>query len=841
MGTAQLMAVSGVLEEQVEAKAIDHESELDADERHNLLSRSSTGTEISLKRFLSCFIDVMRFRLCDSRVDWLAGGASTTTFVPANGGGFRRLVQLQPLHASHALFQLGAVTRVCIVDSSMLCEPQLTADEIFLLKGDSTEAPVYDGARGTAGSKIIDLHPDSSSASGLRFEDPHWRDHLASLKPIGLTCMLRASGSRPNWADWASPSSTGSLPPLGPDSLCEATGVACASRSAHMLASLMSYVQTASAPHDCQHLRGLASEIGFDVHDLATFRPRRCIRTFVPDAAEDRREHDEEKDGAGLEPAVGILSPQLTSFVIEDRRSHGLQLLSRAEPAAAIASCSECWDGRSIGPLTPEHRKLIADIAARWRAENMHCDALAYAPVPERHRAQLCDIAGSSAEFGTQEPYLVLNGNTMKGDGDGVEDERKRHAVPSQHPLWQLQSDQIFLGMVASCINPKQETVRFIEDVAAAGIRFVYFSPTSMRRSKTLAERMGIETDWNCAISLRSLESGTLDPHRMKSSYADWDVKARLPHGIPAIRAHLDQVDDVPLLVSLFSDSTPEAVCDMFDIFAEHEEVCLCIGSTLKSANAALFAKADCQVGLEDFARSHDVSQDLGFASLLNSLPCSVTAHGQHGLPIVFGLLFEGRRLLRNLWQCAIFIVISHTLIACVCLGGRAVPFNLSPSIEATSLIWLLWVVVPMCCLPLLSTNGAADLMQVTPQKNDAPACGIHGNLKFLAILCMLPAILCLIIFEWVAGLLLCQNEPWYGCVCQSHKPSDRLDFAINTASNVMTFALVVMLVTFALCSQHRARSLISELPWRNHAAMLCSIVVLVSQVGRTEIFVCCV
>ena len=37
---------------------------------------------------------------------------------------------------------------------------------------------------------------------------------------------------------------------------------------------------------------------------------------------------------------------------------------------------------------------------------------------------------------------------------------------------------------------------------------------------------MGIETDWNCAISLRPLEDSTQpDPHRMTSSYADWDVK----------------------------------------------------------------------------------------------------------------------------------------------------------------------------------------------------------------------------------------------------------------------------------------------------------------------------
>lgn len=44
--------------------------------------------------------------------------------------------------------------------------------------------------------------------------------------------------------------------------------------------------------------------------------------------------------------------------------------------------------------------------------------------------------------------------------------------------------------------------------------------------SQALAESMGIETDWNCAISLRPLEdSSQPDPHRMKSDYADWDVK----------------------------------------------------------------------------------------------------------------------------------------------------------------------------------------------------------------------------------------------------------------------------------------------------------------------------
>ncbi|GLE07666.1 hypothetical protein PINS_up018269 [Pythium insidiosum] len=57
--------------------------------------------------------------------------------------------------------------------------------------------------------------------------------------------------------------------------------------------------------------------------------------------------------------------------------------------------------------------------------------------------------------------------------------------------------------MVASGVQPQASTPDVIEDLTASGIRFVYFSPRNMRRSKLLAEKMGIETDWNCAISLR--------------------------------------------------------------------------------------------------------------------------------------------------------------------------------------------------------------------------------------------------------------------------------------------------------------------------------------------------
>lgn len=128
---------------------------------------------------------------------------------------------------------------------------------------------------------------------------------------------------------------------------------------------------------------------------------------------------------------------------------------------------------------------------------------------------------------------------------------------------WSLVNNQIFLGVLGSLVTPRKEIETILEVFSEAGVRFVYFSPRNMRRTKELALQMGIDVAWNCAISLRPLDEGEEDPHRMTSTYADWDVNAKLPHGIDAVRQHLEEVDNVPLLVSLFTDVTKDTTKEM--------------------------------------------------------------------------------------------------------------------------------------------------------------------------------------------------------------------------------------------------------------------------------------
>ena len=49
--------------------------------------------------------------------------------------------------------------------------------------------------------------------------------------------------------------------------------------------------------------------------------------------------------------------------------------------------------------------------------------------------------------------------------------------------------------------------------------------------------------------------------------------RAQLPRGIENIRPHLEAMDNVPLLVSLFTDCTPEATTEMLKIMQEYGEV----------------------------------------------------------------------------------------------------------------------------------------------------------------------------------------------------------------------------------------------------------------------------
>ena len=52
-------------------------------------------------------------------------------------------------------------------------------------------------------------------------------------------------------------------------------------------------------------------------------------------------------------------------------------------------------------------------------------------------------------------------------------------------------------GMAASSVPIRREVPDLREELTQAGVRFIYFSSRNMRRSKPVAEKIGLQFDWN--------------------------------------------------------------------------------------------------------------------------------------------------------------------------------------------------------------------------------------------------------------------------------------------------------------------------------------------------------
>ncbi|KAF0024980.1 hypothetical protein F2P81_021861 [Scophthalmus maximus] len=181
-----------------------------------------------------------------------------------------------------------------------------------------------------------------------------------------------------------------------------------------------------------------------------------------------------------------------------------VQMLSHGSADLILESCTDFWDGTDIYPLSGSDRKKVLDFYQRACLSG-YCSAFAYKPMQVSLSSQLngkcVELAPGPCLFsGVELPSTTpIKHNSYRnswssdeGIGEGVEREDCVQAL----------SGQIFMGMVSSQFQARLDTVRLIDALVTACIRFVYFSMDDELRSKVFAEKMGLETGWNCHISL---------------------------------------------------------------------------------------------------------------------------------------------------------------------------------------------------------------------------------------------------------------------------------------------------------------------------------------------------
>jgi len=443
-------------------------------------------------------------------------------------------------------------------------------------------------------------------------------------------------------------------------------------------------------------------------------------------------------------------------------------LLTVGDPHVVASLCNEAWQGEisTILPLGQMDRQTIADTSRNWKLADLDVAAFGYAPVPHSLEKRL-----KEEEY--REQVFLLDASSSQSQSVQKDKTASRD--------WTLIRNQVFLGVLGSLVVPRREITLLLGVLADAGVRFVYFSPRNMRRQKELASQMGIDVAWNCAISLRPLDAGEEDPHRMVSTYADWDVNAKLPHGVDEVRRHLEEVDNVPLLVSLYTDTTKDRTKDMLEVFQEYHDTVLAIGMAHLPRNDGIFAAADISVGIDLLSDKRAFSPEepqngkvppltrmmaaeLEFVSAIASHSCAFRCSGVPSLSHLSSFIEQGRAALEAGTSAAVFLLCGSLSFSFYVLLSACAPSTTVPHVPSIGAVVYLQFLLPLVGFSMAFTKNDEEIMKQVPPKNDTSETFgrkegfVLYQMVFLKafVLAFLPQLLHLIVF----GELVIHFEP---------------------------------------------------------------------------------
>ncbi|KPP72939.1 hypothetical protein Z043_108016 [Scleropages formosus] len=582
--------------------------------------------------------------------------------------------------------------------------------------------------------EMLSLSQDQQNPVSIQFDDSGWQGHLPSLKPLGLNILLN---------------------------LCNAGVTQQLCRFSDHLSNLAlqeshGIVQAVHVPWGLCELSRLIAiffvdwTAGFTPGARELFKQENHLTLYQLPSGEKaketapRRLHNLSK----RQPPIS----HLISLLVRDSTTNNVQMLSHGSADLILEACTDFWDGSDIYPLSGSDRKKVLDFYQRACLSG-YCSAFAYKPMQVSLSPQLngkcVELAPGPTLFsGVELPSTtpIKHGscrNSWSSD-EGIGE------VVEREDCVQALSGQIFMGMVSSQFQARLDTVRLIDALVNACIRFVYFSMEDELRSKVFAEKMGLETGWNCHISLTPNGDGNCDMPPSSPSHAgslhddlhqdsrdeaegpllpedeghsdlasfqptDSDVpsfledcnRAKLPRGIHQVRPHLKNIDNVPLLVPLFTDCTPETMCEMMKIMQENREVTCCLGSSANFRNSCLFLQSDLSIALDPlypsrcswetfgYAASSGMSDEAGglspleLSGRLNTLGCSVTFHQGESVSIV--------KLIEQ-------------FLACLA--------QLPPPMNITDILWLSCFCYPLLSVSLLGKPPDSSVMTVATGKN---------------------------------------------------------------------------------------------------------------------------
>lgn len=234
---------------------------------------------------------------------------------------------------------------------------------------------------------------------------------------------------------------------------------------------------------------------------------------------------------------------------MRDLQTNSLQMLTQGTADIVLDCCDDFWDGQDLRNLGAQERKRAQDFYQR-NALTSYCTAFAYRPLrhgitgalgetaymelpPEStyktsaHREHerggiFCTFDGAQSNC---EPTSELK-HSLSSDSLLFTENNKEEDICDVDGCFEMQCHQVFIGMVTMQYQAQTDIVSMIERLERACIRFVHFSKENELRSRVFSEKMGLESGWNCHISLLSDDHSNVPSPRSQSNDFNADVNA---------------------------------------------------------------------------------------------------------------------------------------------------------------------------------------------------------------------------------------------------------------------------------------------------------------------------
>lgn len=204
--------------------------------------------------------------------------------------------------------------------------------------------------------------------------------------------------------------------------------------------------------------------------------------------------------------------------------------------------------------LGTQERKRAQDFYQR-NALTSYCTAFAYRPLRHGIRGDLGELyaymelppesmyktsahreherGGIFCTFdGAQnncEPATVELKHSISSDSLLFSENNKEEDISDVDGCFEMQCHQVFIGMVTMQYQAQTDIVSMIERLERACIRFVHFSKENELRSRVFSEKMGLESGWNCHISLLSDDHSNAPSPRSQSNNFEPTVNPNKP------------------------------------------------------------------------------------------------------------------------------------------------------------------------------------------------------------------------------------------------------------------------------------------------------------------------